>query len=96
MRRTFSVELDVVLDEPIAAVAIELAGDQYHMTGHASKPVCNGSDDLRDVPPDEFIPDIVGAIMELAGVQPLFQKAGIEVTDVACREIEPTDAAFRQ
>jgi hypothetical protein len=96
MKRTFGVELDVVVEEPNAALAIQLARDQYHLAGHASEPICDGSDDLRDIPPEEFIPDIVSAITELAGAHPLFQKAGIEITDIACREIGAADAALSQ
>ena len=80
MKRTFKLELETVVDDPNGERAIQLARDQYRATGFASEPICDGSEELREIPSEEFIPDVVSAIMELTSAHPLLEKAGIEVT----------------
>jgi hypothetical protein len=96
MKRLFKIELEVVVDDVNEEQVIQLARDQYQSDGCASEPICDGSEVLREIPPDEGIPDLMSAIMELIGSQSLLAKADIDVSDVACRELIPVDAIFPQ
>jgi len=94
MKRMFRVEIEVVVDGSIAEEAVHLARDQYGSTGYAFEPICDGSEVLREIPPEEYIADVESAIMELIIANPLLEKVGIEVIGVYCSEGEPADAAL--
>ena len=96
MKRTFKVELEVVVDDPNGDLAIQLARDRYRTTGYASEPICDGSEDLREIPPEEFIPDVMSAIMEFSSANPLLETVGIEVIGVSCWEGQPEEGVLLQ
>lgn len=96
MNRAFKIELEVVVDDMNEGRVIQLAREQYRSNGGASEPVFEGSEALRPIPPEEGIPDLLSAIMELTGAEGSLAKDGIEVTDVAGRELIPIDASQRK
>ena len=92
MKRNFKVEVEVVIADSNVDEAIHSARNQYQCTGYASEPTSEGSEELRKIPPEEHIPHIVSAIMELTTDNPLLAKARIKVIDVSCWENAPADA----
>jgi hypothetical protein len=57
--------------------------------GKATKPLEDNSERWRKIPAEEFIPDVVAAIMELIGANDLLEEAGVEVTAVSTSEPWP-------
>jgi hypothetical protein len=94
MKRKFKVEFEVALSDSNVEEAIQSARNHYQRTGYASEPISEGSRELRKIPPEEHIPDIVSAIMELTSDNSLLAKARIEVINVCCWEDAPADAVL--
>jgi hypothetical protein len=106
MRKTIRCEIEVTLDEGAEQGAIEVARKHYCEAGQATAPLDDKGDCWREIPAEEFIPDVQAAIMELIGTNDLLEKAGAEVTAVSglepqreelrrkqTREAAPQDAA---
>lgn len=86
MRRTFTLEVEVTLDESGEQRVIQVARKHYGEAAQASVPVDDEGERWREVPAEEFIPDAISAIMELLGANDLLEKAGVEVTAVSACE----------
>jgi hypothetical protein len=86
MRRTFKLEIDVVLDTNAAPRVIEVARQCY--AGAIATSV-DGRGVTRTVPAEEFIDGIDDALMELVERNPLLANTRIEVERISCS----TDAA---
>jgi len=86
MRKTITLEVEVTVDESVEQGAIQVAREHYEKVGGSRVPVDHKGERWRDVPPDEFIPDTVSAMMELVAANALLEEAGVEVTRVSARE----------
>jgi len=86
MSKTIKVEVEITFDESVEQRLIQIAREHYREVGKASAPLDDKGDRWREIPAEEFIPDAIGAIMELKGANDLLDKAGVEVTAVSIRE----------
>jgi len=66
MKKTYTVELEVTLDDALESQAIEVARDYYRKTGGAREPVGKSGPRLKEIPAEGFVSDAREAIMELA------------------------------
>jgi hypothetical protein len=83
MNRTIKLEVEVTLDESVEQQAIHVARKHYCEVGQATVPLDDKGRHWRDVPAEEFIPDVEAAIMELIEANDLLEQAGVEVTAVS-------------
>ena len=88
MKKTYTVELEVTLDDALESQAIEVARDYYRKTGGAREPVGKSGRRLKEIPAEGFVSGAREAIMELADANDFFKKAGVEVVGVSCGEPE--------
>jgi len=65
MKKTYTVELEVTLDDALESQAIEVARDYYRKTGGAREQGKSGPR-LKEIPAEGFVSDAREAIMELA------------------------------
>lgn len=86
MKKTITLEVEVTLDESAGLRAIQVARRRYSRVGKSKVSLDRKGERWREVPPEEFIPDTVSAMMELIGANQLFEEAGVEVTSVSGRE----------
>jgi hypothetical protein len=86
MRKTITLEVEVTVDESVEQHAIQVAREQYSKVGGSRVPLDHKGKRWREVPPEEFVPDTVSAMMELIGANDLLEVAGVEVTAVAARQ----------
>jgi len=92
MKRTYELELKVTLDELDEQRAIQIARDHFRATGGAQAPADNsGATTWQEIPPEEALPDVIEAVMELIRGNPLCEQARMEVVSMSCNE--PTDTA---
>ena len=73
MKKTYTVELEVTLDDALESQAIEVARD-YRKTGGTQEPVGKGGRRLKQIPAEGFVSDAREAIMELADANDFFKK----------------------
>jgi hypothetical protein len=85
MAKTIKIEVEASLDETGEQVAIRVARERYGLVGKATEPL-DDNGGRREIPAEEFIPDVVAAIMDLIGSNDLLEQAGVEVTAVSVRE----------
>lgn len=86
MKKLYKVEIEIELGDLDEQSAISLARDHYQQVGWACEPLDEQSVACRSIPPEEFVPDPIGAIMELITANALLEKAGIDVVGVSCQE----------
>ena len=86
MRKTITLEVEVTVDESVEQRAIQVAREYYSKVGGSRVPLDHKGERWREVPPEEFIPDTVSAMMELIGANDLLEEADVEVTAVSARE----------
>jgi len=86
MRKTITLEVEVTVDESVEQRAIQVAREYYSKLGGSRVPLDDKGERWREVPPEEFIPDTVSALMELIGANDLLEEADVEVTAVSARE----------
>jgi hypothetical protein len=86
MRKTITLEVEVTVDESVEQRAIQVAREHYTKVGGSRVPLDHKGKPWREVPPEEFVPDAVSAMMELIGANDLLEVAGVEVTAVAARQ----------
>jgi hypothetical protein len=92
MRRTFNLEIDVVLDADAVPRVIELARQCY--AGAIATSV-DGPGATRDVPAEEYIDGIDDALMKLLERNPLLANTRVEVERVSCStDAEPCTAGL--
>jgi len=95
MKKLYSVEVEVSLDETDEQRAIQVARNHYQAIGGARKCADDDDDELREVPPEEFIAEPIDAIVMLLHGDPLCSQAGIEVGCLTCSESELGDSCLR-
>jgi hypothetical protein len=93
MKKRIKLEVEVTLDESVEQQVIHVARKHYCEVGQATEPLDDKGQHWRDVPAEEFIPDVEAAIMELIGANALLEEAGVEVTAVSGPE--PQREQFR-
>jgi hypothetical protein len=91
MRKVYKLELEVTLEEAEEQKVIQAARDHFLARGGARAPVDSAGETWRDIPAEEALPDVVGAIMELAGDDAELEEAGIEVVSLSCGESKSKD-----
>ena len=92
MRKTYTLEIKVVLDESDELKAIRVAREHYRATGGAQTPVDNSLGIWSEIPAEESISDVPDAIIELIQGQALCEQAGIELISMTVGENEPTES----
>ncbi len=86
MRRTIRLEVELTLGDSGEQHVIQVARKHYGEAGQARVPLDNKCERWREIPAEEFIPDIATAVMELIGANDLLEEAGVEVTAVSANE----------
>jgi hypothetical protein len=88
MKKIFRVEIELEVEEIHQQSVILAARSSYREGGGAEEPVNDRSDDCRCISAEEFIPDTIGALMELVLDNPVLHKAGINVVEASCHEVK--------
>jgi hypothetical protein len=92
MKKTYRVELELILDEALESQAIQVARDCYSKSGGAEGSISKKGNRMRKISAEDFVSDAQDAIMELADGNEWFKKAGIEVVGVSCGKPEVGEA----
>jgi hypothetical protein len=79
MAQTKTYQLTIEITVQNEQQAIELARNVYQ-DNPAAEPVDDNSEEMRPIPPKEFIKNIQDALMLLVQDNPLLKQAGVEVT----------------
>ena len=85
MKKIYQIGIEVEVEEVDEQRAICAARDHYRASGGAEELIDDNSDLCRSVSPEEFVPDAIGAVMELIAGNDLLEAAGIHVIEVSCQ-----------
>ena len=87
MGTKFTLQIEVVLGEQVAAKALEIARQAYTRGGGVTTLV---GDEEQAIPAEQFITCAEQALIELVQRNPLFEQAGIDVDRFSCRREDVT------